>query len=260
MCSNSILQFGVSIYCSVFLGCPNVEAVRTRGGRLRKLSRSGGAFSVERPLTRGRKVLSRSVEGESSQLSSVVVNSDEQDLIVRRRRATKGVSGIFDFEMRKMFYMVRQREIDEVGVSFFDQCPEDLKAAIREFCHAKRFWLAVKFCKLLKEYKGEESRYESVLFRSYNQKSLCNLFGIGRTVITNFISGVNSTKTCQDFRFMTPVECGQIQNNIRYFIRYASNLQSLVSGGVLNEDHVKAGMMKLGLDMDEEFLIRSNLK
>lgn len=122
------------------------------------------------------------VEGKQlKEISSEDIGYIVKNATFIRFRATKDVSKRFDFQMRKMMWQVTEDEIDLFDVAFFNQSDKNMKNSITSFCHAKRFWFAVRF------YRSVVKTY--IKARKYPLTGICDLFGIQRDIIKIFVCG-----------------------------------------------------------------------
>lgn len=162
-----------------------------------------------------------------------------------------------NLDLRKMMYIVSSRELDEVDYKFILRPESELKDSIRGFSHARRIWLSVKFCRLLKGAKTSDS--EAIEFRSrFNATKICRLFGIGRSVVVKFLTDKRTSfKTFVDYKYLSPLECNFNKMNMRDYIKNASNLRSLISQGYFDEKRVKRCIKKMGLNVEKTLADRT---
>lgn len=117
-------------------------------------------------------------------------------------------------EKRVMHRLTTKNEIRNVSPDFFSQNQNIIDVKVSQMSHARRFWLAVKFCRLGHSYSGLPVK-----------PKICNIFGIRRSVIVKHLNKFRE-KLPEDYRYLSPVE-DKPQCHCAFFEQYAINYESI---------------------------------
>lgn len=123
-------------------------------------------------------------------------------------------------EKRMMMFPVTKEEIDDFGFGFFKKRLSEQRAEIKTMCHAKRFWLAIKF--------GTNRNLKKL---KMNRKALCDLFGIGFTTLKRYLPKKYKQRSdYRQFNYLSPVEFEHTRQQ-HFFEKYALNYKDLIERG-----------------------------
>lgn len=200
-----------------------------------------------------KNVSSGIIDGENSQLLSVDANLDESvsvlavaDANLTKNTADKGSVGNIVKDVspigrqqrvsktcikRKMGYMADLNLLfGKKTDKLFTKNREKISNKIKKMNHATRFWLACKFLRLNKLDFEDDSKMRV----KFSAAEICELLGVGRGSILNFVSKLNVDvslkETLESKRYLSPVECNPKKHEI-FFKKFASNYESLKVGG-----------------------------
>lgn len=99
--------------------------------------------------------------------------------------------------------------------------------------HATRFWLAVKFYRL----HSNDFESNSTMKVNFSKAHICNLIGIRRNVIDQFVSTLKETDFVQNLmkinKYLSPVEL-EPRKYEQVFKQYAVNYADLKIGGIFS--------------------------
>lgn len=118
-------------------------------------------------------------------------------------------------EKRVMFRHTSNEEIRNVTPAFFKQKRDVIDVKVSHMSHARRFWLAMKFCRNNHMYPGVPS-----------MRNVCHIFGISPCVIMKFKQKYGDNVLPMDLMYLTPIE-REYRTQERFFREKALNYANL---------------------------------
>lgn len=189
-------------------------------------------------------------------------------IIYSHRRPDGTRKKTFVFPMRKMMCPIRDTDLNKYGVDFFLQNCMDFRLVIRHFPHSLRFWLAVKFCRMMLEYRPSSdstfaSYNEQKFYARYSPTEICFELGIAFRTVSSCVSGKHKFCFPSSFKGLSPLENSRMANNVYFFALFALNLRNILDCGRFTTDQIKAGMernnMNFAIEMDKRQRLMSVL-
>lgn len=169
-------------------------------------------------------------EGEISDNSKIVPEEDYVSTVFSEMNKNIEFQKV---EKRKMGFMAETTKIiGRTADLMFSKSKVEIRRLVKDMNHATRFWLAVKFYRMLKiDFRNIRNAPNM-----FSKKQMCELLGIGHGVIKVFSNKPNvKNKSVLELmkmnKFLSPVE-RQPKRHEYYFRTHASNYENLKVGGL----------------------------